>query len=67
MNSVLPALMEASVNQSMQFSVLIELLIEKNLITKEEMISRLEIKQKLFQDKAQEMKSKPSLIVPGQQ
>jgi hypothetical protein len=67
MNSILPSLIEGNVNNSLQLSVLIEYLIEKGFINKEELIGKLEAKTQVFRDKAEEMKSKPSIIVPGAQ
>jgi hypothetical protein len=67
MNAILPSLIESSVNNSLQVSVLIEYLIEKGLVNKDDLIKKMEEKAKLFQEKKEEMQSKPSIIVPGAQ
>lgn len=64
-NSILPSLMEGNVNNSLQLSVLIEMLISKNIFTKDELLAKVEEKTKFFNEKAKEFQSRTQIIKPG--
>ena len=64
-NAILPSLMEGNVNNSLQISVLIEMLIEKGIFTKDELVAKIDAKTNLFNEKAKEFQSKTQIIRPG--